>query len=84
MKLAVSIASALLLVGCASTDMHRAELREYGKLEWRDRFLAYRRRCNSSGGFVVVRATGSVERDGVPAVGDGYQCLRRSMMAIGL
>lgn len=84
MRIALLIVPALLLSACAGTDSQRAELREYGKLEWRDRFLEYRRRCNGSGGFVVVRATGSVERDGVPTVGDGYQCLRRSMTAFDL
>ena len=81
MRTAIFFAATLLLWGCAGTDTQRVELRQYSELEWRDRFFEYRRRCNASGGFVLVRATGSVARDGVPAVGDGYQCLRRSMMA---
>jgi hypothetical protein len=83
MRLSLLLAATLLLTACAGTDAHRAELREYSELEWRDRFIAYRRRCNSAGGFVLVRARNSVDGDGVPAVGDGYQCLRQSVLAYG-
>ena len=65
MRLSLLLAATLLLTACAGTDAHRAELREYSELEWRDRFIAYRRRCNSAGGFVLVRASNSVDGDGV-------------------
>ena len=48
--------------------------RQIRRDEWADKFRADRARCLNGGGRIVVMASRSLDRKGIPARGDRYFC----------
>lgn len=76
-RIAILIAVALPLTGCATLDEEARESREYRRGDLQARYLEYRRQCYAEGGRIYVNATGSLDRNGVPKRGSRYTCGRR-------
>lgn len=74
MRATICLAGFIILAGCAPLTEEQLEAREYGSVDWENRFLDYKRRCISSGGYMLVQATGRTGRDGVPRRGTYYTC----------
>ncbi len=87
-KLLVVVAC-LLAAGCTSTGagptsaapqvregalVENLSATQLRRLSWAEKFRKDRARCLAAGGRIVVMASGSVDRDGIPARGDRYVC----------
>ncbi len=66
-----------VLAGCAPLQESRSVTAGYDRLDFKARFLDYRRQCYARGGRIYINATGSLDRDGAPPRGSHYRCARR-------
>lgn len=75
MKILLLLAVALCAAACAPmTAAERAD-REYERVDFRQRFIEDRARCNAAGGRIVILANGGqVDRHGVPLSRAYYRC----------
>jgi len=82
MKLAIGkcgiaslVIAIVLTAGCAPMTEAQREAREYDRIEFRNRFLEDRARCNAIGGRIFILAnSGLLDRDGVPKSRVYYTC----------
>ena len=65
------------LPACAAFDGRRSDADGYDRLDFKARFLDYRRQCYARGGRIYINATGGLDRDGAPPRGSYYSCARR-------
>ena len=65
------------LSACAAPGDVRFDRSRYDRLDFKARFLDYRRQCYARGGRIYIDATGSLDRDGAPPRGSHYRCARR-------
>jgi hypothetical protein len=76
MKTCTLIACIMLVSGCVTVSESQKDAREYQEAEQRAEYFAYRKRCRSNGGLLVIHGThGRVGSDNIPNAGD-YRCQR--------
>lgn len=68
------VAGLLMLAGCATLDEAELEARQYERIDHKERFRDFRRRCVSGGGHVIINAPMRIDRDGVPDPSSRYFC----------
>ena len=68
------IATTLVLAACSPLTASQREDREYRRANFALQFREFRSRCNASGKKVFVVASQTVDRDGIPNIGDRYFC----------
>jgi len=63
-----------MTTACAPLSEAELDEREYRQVDHVERFLAFRVSCTARGKRILISASSSVPRNGIPGVGDRYFC----------
>lgn len=74
MRVLMMIIGALILSACATLTESEREERQYRKVDWENRYVAYVNRCHRAGGKMILTRYSRVGRKDIPNPGDLYNC----------
>ena len=78
----LALLTVCLFGACATMTEAEREEREYGRIEWREQFIAHRDECNAIGGRLEFDGSAQQDRNGVPKYKVRYICTLPPMVVV--